>query len=124
MSWSAIKMQTGDRVVRVDLIGDVRSPAAPALGSILVQVVGTGLLDELVVGLHAVSGFDVAAVSALMAGYGAAVEHGTSYRVVGAHGRVRHVLQRTGMSDVLADSDDLGALILAVLLRPAVTRFR
>jgi hypothetical protein len=28
------------------------------------------------------------------------------------------------MSDVLADSDDLVALMLAVLLRPAVTRFR
>ena len=58
-----------------------------------------------------------------MAGYVAAIQHGTSYRVVGAHGSVRHVLQRTGMSDVLADSDDLGALMVAVLLRPAPTEF-
>ena len=123
MTWSVIKQQAGDRVVRLDLLGDLRGSAAPALRSMLVQAVGTDLPDELLVGLDAVSILDVATVSALMAGYVAAVEHGTSYRVVGAHGRVRHVLQRTGMSDVLADSDDLGALMLAVLLHPASAEF-
>ena len=121
MTWSVIKQQVGYRVVRLDLVGDLSGSAASSVQLMLVQTVDTDLPDELLVGLHAVSVLDVATVSALLAGYIAAIEHGTSYRVVGAHGRARHILQRTGMSEVLADSDDLGALMLALLLRPVST---
>jgi hypothetical protein len=54
-----------------------------------------------------------------MSGYVAAVEHGTAYRVVGAAGAVRGTLRDAGVLDVLADSDDLGALMLSVLRLPA-----
>lgn len=89
----------------------------------LVQTVKVDVLDQLLVNLRGVRSFDVAAVNALLGGYRAAVEFGTTYRVTGAHGQARHVLQRTGTSDVLADSDDLGALILAALLHPPTIAF-
>ena len=61
MTWSVIKQQAGDRVVRLDLLGDLRGSAAPPLQSMLVQTVGTDLPDELLVDLRAVSVLDVAA---------------------------------------------------------------
>jgi hypothetical protein len=73
--------------------------------------------------LHAVAAFDVDALHALMAGYVAATEHGTWYRLVGARGPVRLVLQHAGVLEVLADSDDLGAFMPAVLLQPAPPTF-
>ena len=61
MTWSVIKQQAGDRVVRLDLLSDLRGSAASPLQSMLVQTVGTDLPDELLVDLRAVSVLDVAA---------------------------------------------------------------
>jgi anti-anti-sigma regulatory factor len=117
MTWSAIMHRDG-RVVRLDLVGDLRQTAAEPLCSALVTMLEAEPLDELLVGLDAVVALDVAGVTALMAGYVAAVDCGTVYRVRGAHGPVRRVLHDTGTLDVLADSDDLAALLLAVLKLP------
>ncbi|WP_329064321.1 hypothetical protein [Amycolatopsis sp. NBC_01480] len=61
---------------------------------------------------------NLSGVHALIAGYAAAIDYGTSYHVRHAPGPVRHVLQATGTMDLLSDSDDLGALVLAVLTLP------
>jgi hypothetical protein len=55
-----------------------------------------------------------------VAGYVTATDYGTTYRVLNAHGSARHTLQTTATIDVLADSNDLGALLLAVLDHPEV----
>jgi anti-anti-sigma regulatory factor len=84
----------------------------------LTALVEADPLDALLVDLDAVVALDVAAVTALMAGYAAAVEWGTVYRVQGSHDPVRCVLDDAGVLDVLADSDDLAALLVAVLRLP------
>jgi hypothetical protein len=49
-------------------------------------------------------------------GAAAAVDYGSTYRVINSQGRVRRLLRATGTLEVLADSDDLGALLTAVLV--------
>ncbi len=56
-----------------------------------------------------------------MAGYVNAIEYGTTCRVVNAHDHVRKALQATSILEVLADSDDIGSLLLALLALPAPT---
>jgi anti-anti-sigma regulatory factor len=75
--------------------------------------------DTLLINLQDVSGFSLAGLHALLTGYVTAIDYGTSYRVRHAHGQVRDVLRATGTKEVLADSNDLGALLLAVLALPA-----
>jgi anti-anti-sigma regulatory factor len=101
--------------------GDLRQTAAGPLRLMLTALVEADPLDALLVDLDAVVALDVAAVTALMAGYAAAVEWGTVYRVQGSHDPVRCVLDDAGVLDVLdvlADSDDLAALLVAVLRLP------
>lgn len=117
MSWASFK-QCDDTTVRFVLAGDLRGPAAEMLRTELVQSIAQDRPDRLLVDLDSVSDLDVAGVAALMAGYLAAIDHGVSYQVTRAHGRTREMLHTTGTLDVLADSDDLGALLLAIALRP------
>lgn len=121
VTWSSYQRQDSG-TVWLDLAGDLRGPAAEQLRSTVVQTIEVNQLDRLLVGLDAVSDIDMAGVTVLMSGYLAAIDYGTSYQVAGAHGRVRRVLQIAGILDVLADSDDLGALLLALMLRPSAHR--
>jgi anti-anti-sigma regulatory factor len=74
--------------------------------------------DEVVVDLDAVRALDTAGVCVLIWAHHAAVEWGSVYRVVNAHGQVHRALLATGMQAVLADSEDIGALLLALLALP------
>jgi hypothetical protein len=58
---------------------------------------------------------DVNRTHALIAGYLSAIEHGTRYRALHARGAVRETLRATGTLDMLADGDDLSALLPAVV---------
>jgi hypothetical protein len=74
-----------------------------------------GKPDELQISLDAVSALSDPGVQVLMSGYVVAIDYGTRYRVRGARSQVRAGLQALGILDALGDSDDLGALLLAVL---------
>lgn len=115
VTWSAYQ-ESG--TVWLNLAGDLRSSAAEPLRATVMQTIEVNQPDRLNVRLDAVSDIDLAGVMALISGYLAAIHHGTSYQVAGARGRVRQVLQALGILDVLADSEDLGALLLALMLRP------
>ncbi|MCU1685936.1 MAG: hypothetical protein JWQ81_6675 [Amycolatopsis sp.] len=75
--------------------------------------------DALVIDLRHVVALSITGIRTLLTGYLTAIDRGTSYRVLHAHGQARHIMLATGTVDVLADSDDLGALLLAVLALPA-----
>jgi anti-anti-sigma regulatory factor len=77
--------------------------------------------DELIIDLDAVVRLSTGTLAALICGYVTAIEYGTSYRVVNAHDEVRQAMQATGTLDMLADSEDTGALLLAVLLSDSRT---
>ena len=100
------------KAVRVELFGEISGAAAGRLRSILVQE-AESMPARLLVDLGAVERIDFEIVISLMAGYNAAVEHGALYQIVGVRDQVRRTLERWQMLDVLTDSDDLGALIVA-----------
>lgn len=92
MFWSSFKHCDDGATAWLDLVGDLCGVAAETLRAEVVQSIVMELPDRFVVGLDTVSGLDMAGVTALMAGYLAAIDYGVRYRVTGAHGRVRQVL--------------------------------
>lgn len=122
MAWSATQHRDGVRIIRLDLSGDLSGVAVEPLRLLVVHTISDDQPDELLINLDAVTALDAAGVEALISGYVTAIEHGSSYRVVNAHGAVRRVLNVTGTLDVLADSDDLGSLLLTALRSPLTGR--
>jgi anti-anti-sigma factor len=118
MSWSVTEHHDSPRAIRLDLAGDLRGAAVEPLRLKIVHTITDSQPDELSLNLNAVTGLDPSGAAALMAGYLTAIEHGTIYRVVGARGMVHRVLDATGTLEVLADSNDLASLLLAVLRSP------
>jgi len=108
-----------DNVISVDLSGELRGLAVVKLQTMIFESIVAGLPDELVVDLEEVSFLGCDGHWALVSGYVVAVEYGTSYRVVNARGQVRSTLQANQTLDMLADSRDIGALLQALLRRPA-----
>ncbi|WP_326948665.1 STAS domain-containing protein [Amycolatopsis sp. NBC_01307] len=105
----------------LDLVGEVLEAASGPLRSQLSDLIVVEGAEVLLISLAQVTAMSSAGVHALMFGYTTAVDHGTSYRVRHACGGVRRVLQLAGVLDVLADSDDLGALLLATMApRPRI----
>ena len=81
----------------------------------ILEAIIVDLADELIIDLDAVVCLSVAGLEALIAGYRTAIEYGTSYRVVNAHALGRRGMLTTETLDMLADSNDIGALLLALL---------
>jgi anti-anti-sigma regulatory factor len=102
--------------IRLAIVGAVQGVAAGRVRSTLAHLITVTRPDLLRVDLAGVSWLDEAGLSSLVWGYAAAIDYGSTYRVINSRGDVRHLLQATGTVDVLADSDDLGALLIAVLL--------
>jgi anti-anti-sigma factor len=103
--------------LRLDLGGDLRGGSTDHLRRILLAIISTDPPNELLITLHDVTGLDQAGVEALVGGYVTAIEHGVRYRVVGAQGASLRALQATGTLELIADSDDVGELLHA-LIRP------
>ncbi|WP_439377383.1 STAS domain-containing protein [Amycolatopsis lexingtonensis] len=101
--------------VELCLSGEMLGIAPDALRVRVRDLILTDHLDLLVINVDQMTALGSAGIHALMSGYITAIEQGTSYRLCNAHGEVRRVLQLTGLLDVLADSDDVGALLLATL---------
>nr|CEL17553.1 hypothetical protein [Kibdelosporangium sp. MJ126-NF4]CTQ91221.1 hypothetical protein [Kibdelosporangium sp. MJ126-NF4] len=85
---------------------------------LIIDTIVVRLPDTFLINLRHASALGTAGVHALLSGYATAVDCGTRYRVLHAHGTVRATLQATGTLDLLTDSDDLGALLVAVLILP------
>jgi anti-anti-sigma factor len=102
--------------VRLDLAGDLHGCATAQLRLRLVETIIIERPDELIIDLGALNGLSSAGLAALICGYVAAIDYGTSYRVVNARHDVRRVIEESGTLDMLADSDDVGSLLLALLL--------
>jgi anti-anti-sigma factor len=117
-SFSANKRCLGGASVRLELAGDVRGAVAELLTPMIFDAIVADWADELHVDLDAVTYLDSAGVMALVCGYVAAVECGSVYRVVNARGQVLRTLEAIGVMEVLANSEDLGALVLALLTLP------
>ncbi|MFE9750223.1 STAS domain-containing protein [Saccharothrix saharensis] len=100
------------------MVGHLRSLEAHRLGSTLVRTIVVDLPDRLQVDLQSVVSIDFAGVHALLSRYATAIEYGTRYRVADSDPEVGRVLRATDTFDLLGDSEDLGALLLAVLTRP------
>lgn len=116
--FTASKFHGDGANVRLDFAGDIRGDASSQLATMVLEALFVDLADELQVDLGAAGYLDRAGVAALVSGYVAAVESGAIYRVVNARGQVQRTLRAKGLLDMLADSQDLGALLLALLTMP------
>lgn len=101
--------------VRLDLAGEIVGAAVAHVRLMILEAIIIDRPAELVIDLNAVSWLSAPGLAALVCGYVTAVDYGTSYRVVNAHAEVRRTMQATGTLDMLADSDDIAALLLALL---------
>jgi anti-anti-sigma factor len=97
-----------DTDLRLHVAGHVLGAVAIDLRQVITEVILVERPDTLLIDLHDVSAIDVRGMHALLTGYVTAIDHGTTYRVVGAHGQAGDFLRGTGAMDVLADSDDVG----------------
>ncbi|MFE5563365.1 hypothetical protein ACFQ68_00130 [Amycolatopsis japonica] len=118
MTFSVIIHDIGATDLRLDVRGAVQGRTAARLGLIIDWAIVVKRPDALVINLRHASEISCEGVNALIGGYAAAIDCGTSYRVVNAQGVTLPILDATGTRDVLAGSDDLGALMVAVLLPP------
>lgn len=117
MVFSATVRWTTDSGTYLYLAGQLRGRDALLLYGMMLDVVFGDLPDGLVVDLQDLAFLDGDGHRVLVAGYAAAIEHGVRVRMINANGQVRVRLQDAWTLDVLADSDDLGALLAAVALR-------
>jgi anti-anti-sigma factor len=119
MIFSCTARRISDTAISLELAGELRGHDIWTLQKMISAAIADGLPDELVVDLDEVTFLGRDGHMVLVAGYIVAIEHGTRYRAINARGQVRSRLQATQTLDVLADSQDLGALVAAALLRPA-----
>jgi anti-anti-sigma factor len=121
LTFSATTDRSNSLSVRLDLAGELHGPAVVQLRLMLLEALVEGSPDELIIDLDAVVCLSTGGLAALIDGYIDAVEYGTSYRVLNAHGKVHEAMRTTGTLDMLADSDDTGALLAALLLGDSST---
>lgn len=116
-AYSASEHRAG-AITHLTVSGPVTEQTAVELTRLIDRVLVTGYVTEVIVSLDAVELLDDSGIWALIHGYASAAEHGVTYRVVNAHGQPRYALRSAGIDDVLADSRDIGALLLALLTLP------
>lgn len=89
------------RMARLSVTGDVDLLTAPSLVAIADEVLGEHP-ENLVLDLTGVAFLDSAGISALAHAYHSARAVGTSLAVVGARQMVRHVLEISGIDQVIS----------------------
>jgi len=119
MTFSATIQPSGTADLRLDVRGQVLGAAATALEVLIIEAIVVRLPDTFLISLRHATALSIPGVRALLTGYITAVDYGTFYRVLHARGSVHHVLRATGTLEVLADSEDLGALMVARLALPS-----
>ncbi|TWJ25142.1 hypothetical protein JD76_05305 [Micromonospora endolithica] len=106
-----------DAAVVLRVAGLLGGPDVVMLRAAIVKAVVGDQADELVVDLAGVDRLGVCGHHVLVTGYVVAVDYGAAFRVINARGPVLSELQTNHTFDMLADSRDLGALLLALLRR-------
>ncbi|NKQ55659.1 hypothetical protein HFP15_22530 [Amycolatopsis sp. K13G38] len=122
MAFSATIHQRSHSERRLDLAGQVLEKDAASLEWLITGVILSEWPDRFEINLEGLREISTPTVNALLTGYVIAIEHGTSYHVLHASGQPRRVLDAAGVIEVLADSDDLGALLEAVVRLPGWRR--
>ena len=86
--------------------GDVDVTSAPVLGDAIRRAVATTGLELVEVDLSKVDFLDSSGISTLLLGRRGADERGVAFRVTGAHGIARQVLELTGVWEHLSGDSD------------------
>lgn len=107
-----------DAAVVLRVAGLLGGPEVVMLQAAIVEAVVGDRADELVVDIAGVDRLGVCGHHVLVTGYVVAVEYGAVFRVINARGAVLAELQAKHTFDMLADSRDLGALLLALVRQP------
>ncbi|UOZ03337.1 STAS domain-containing protein [Amycolatopsis sp. WQ 127309] len=115
MTFSLAVRADSSRDVLIAVSGDVVGVAPADLLARIVAVIELQHPETLRVSLAGVTALGSAGIHALLGGYTSAVENGTTYHVQHAIGPVRRILDLAGVREMLADSNDVGALLLAKL---------
>jgi anti-sigma B factor antagonist len=87
---------SGD-LLTVAVTGDVDVSTAPALAAAIAEALDANTGAEVCVDLSGVNFLDSSGIAALLRGRRGADERGVAYRVAGAHGITRQVLELTGV---------------------------
>jgi anti-anti-sigma regulatory factor len=119
MPFSATIHPIGSATLRLEVHGQVVGAVGDDLKLLIITTIVAEAPDTFLIDLCHVTALGNTGVRALLAGYTTAIDYGTSFHVVHAHGLVRYSLQVSGILDLLADSNDLSALLLGVLALPS-----
>jgi anti-sigma B factor antagonist len=88
-------------VLTIAVAGDVDVSTSPIVDEAISQALAASGVATVCVDLSAVEFLDSSGIAALIAGRRGADGQGVGYRVEGAQGIVRHVLELTGVWDLL-----------------------
>ena len=105
MQVSVASRRDGAAVVLM-VSGDIDVTSAPALDSAIRRAVTTTGLELVQVDLSEVDFLDSSGISSLLLGRRGADERGVAFRVTGAHGIARQVLELTGVWEHLSGDSD------------------
>ncbi len=111
---TSIHRDDGGTYVHMSLAGDVVGHDSESLRRLISQTIHRVRPLTLVIDIRDVAVIDDPGMIALIDGYTTAIDYGTSFRVTHARGRASDTLSATGVLEMLKNSDDIGALILAV----------
>jgi anti-anti-sigma regulatory factor len=106
MAFSGSVRLTGDSMLRIDLVGEIRDDECIQLQRMILRAIIDGEPDELLVDLERVTALSFTALFALVRGYVVAVEWAPGIGSSMRRGQVDRKLRATSTLDVLADSDD------------------
>jgi anti-anti-sigma factor len=98
----SISTQRRDQTAIVGVAGEVDLAAGPALETSIMSAFADQDIDTVLVDLSAVTFLDSSGISVLLKGRRVADERAVNYRVVGADGIVRKVLDLTGVWPLLS----------------------
>jgi anti-anti-sigma factor len=98
----SISTQRRDQTVTVGVAGEVDLAAGAAVDAAIMSAFADPDVDTVLVDLTAVTFLDSSGISVLLKARRVADERGVTYRVVGADGIVRKVLDLTGVWPLLS----------------------
>ncbi|MFJ7213538.1 STAS domain-containing protein [Amycolatopsis sp. NPDC098790] len=108
-----LRSTTGQQL-ELALMGEMLGNAPFRLQVRITSLIADARPDRLVVDLAELTALSSAGIHALLSGYSSAIDHGVHYQVRHARGEVGRILRLADLQEVLADSNDHGALAAAV----------
>jgi anti-sigma B factor antagonist len=99
------KSTTMDGGVRLSVSGEIDISTVDQLRSAVMEVLGQPGVSRLLLDFDPLRFLDSSGIAALIGAYRTAEEQGVGFGVLNCHGTVRHVLEITGVYEVLAADD-------------------